>query len=953
MIRIKTQIILLIILGILFSGGFYPINAQQIQRLCNSDIVHYTKQDYNGYYQNWDLIQSPKSRFIYAANSKGLLEYDGSSWRLYQYAQNQKIRSVAVDKTGAIYTGSLGEFGIWQRNKSGELVYQSLKEKIADPYFVNEEIWNIVPTSSGVVFQSFAFIFMYQNHQIKKLKVPGNILFVYDVKGRLFIEVLEKGLFEIKGDHFEKIIGSDFLGKQSVHTILPIHQNGLLIGTNKGLFLYENNQFKEFNKETNLRLSQEQLNNGLQLNEDTYVFGTILNGIIVTDAKGKIMQHFNQKNGLQNNTVLSLTKDVEGNLWVGMDKGIDLILLNSNLKYFTDFEGRLGTVYDVALFENRLYVGTNHGVFVNDLTPNAKFQLIPKTQGQVWTLEIIDHQLLCGHNSGTFSIEKHSANLISTVTGGWVIKKLNNNPDVLIEGTYTHLCIYRKDSRGKWQFDHQIEGFSAPVRQLEQDTEGNIWVNKTSNAIFKLKLSPDTKKVIQITPFNDDLVTSNYKNLAKIRDKIVLTGEIGMLEYHQQTQKFTASTILQSAKNQHISKFFSIDKQHLFSLEKNGTLHLINTKGNVSEISFKRDLWVDDYENIRRIDSSNIVLCTENGFAIIPNTQNALLTKRIPTSTIVRSITVLDYPEKNQTINAAVYDNDFQLESYQNSIILTFATPQYSQQIQYSFWLENSNKGWSAWQNIHQKEFNNLSAGKYVFHLKSSLTNKETIFIFEIKQPWYWNNWSRLFYFLVLMTIGLFSYWAHNRKLQLEQENLKRKHDKKLKRQIEQSEKTIMQIRNEQLEKDIIRKSEELANSTMALIKKNELLVEIKKETNSLPNEIGNRSLREHSIYKKILHLVESNISTEQDWQIFEANFNEVHQEFLEKLLEKYPNLTPSDLKLAAYLRMNLSTKEIAQLFNITNRSVELKRYRLRKKLHLDTEVNLGEFMMKFRIIVA
>jgi DNA-binding CsgD family transcriptional regulator len=199
----------------------------------------------------------------------------------------------------------------------------------------------------------------------------------------------------------------------------------------------------------------------------------------------------------------------------------------------------------------------------------------------------------------------------------------------------------------------------------------------------------------------------------------------------------------------------------------------------------------------------------------------------------------------------------------------------------------------------------------------------------------------------------LFSYWAHNRKLQLEQENLKRKHDKKLKRQIEQSEKTIMQIRNEQLEKDIIRKSEELANSTMALIKKNELLVEIKKETNSLPNEIGNRSLREHSIYKKILHLVESNISTEQDWQIFEANFNEVHQEFLEKLLEKYPNLTPSDLKLAAYLRMNLSTKEIAQLFNITNRSVELKRYRLRKKLHLDTEVNLGEFMMKFRIIAT
>ncbi len=93
---------------------------------------------------------------------------------------------------------------------------------------------------------------------------------------------------------------------------------------------------------------------------------------------------------------------------------------------------------------------------------------------------------------------------------------------------------------------------------------------------------------------------------------------------------------------------------------------------------------------------------------------------------------------------------------------------------------------------------------------------------------------------------------------------------------------------------------------------------------------------------------MDSNISTEQDWQVFENNFNQVHEEFIKKLLMNYPNLTPSDVKLAAYLRMNLSTKEIAHLLNITNRSVELKRYRLRKKMNLETEVNLGEFMMAY-----
>jgi DNA-binding NarL/FixJ family response regulator len=116
----------------------------------------------------------------------------------------------------------------------------------------------------------------------------------------------------------------------------------------------------------------------------------------------------------------------------------------------------------------------------------------------------------------------------------------------------------------------------------------------------------------------------------------------------------------------------------------------------------------------------------------------------------------------------------------------------------------------------------------------------------------------------------------------------------------------------------------------MTLIKKNELLLDIKQEVDNLKKESG-RNVGNQA-YRQIMNLIDSNISSEQDWQVFESNFNKVHEEFLKKLIELYPNLTPSDLKLAAYLRMNLSSKEIAQLFNITNRSVELKRYRLRKK---------------------
>ncbi len=85
----------------------------------------------------------------------------------------------------------------------------------------------------------------------------------------------------------------------------------------------------------------------------------------------------------------------------------------------------------------------------------------------------------------------------------------------------------------------------------------------------------------------------------------------------------------------------------------------------------------------------------------------------------------------------------------------------------------------------------------------------------------------------------------------------------------------------------------------------------------------------------------------QQDWNLFENSFDEAHENYFRKLKEEYPDLTPNDLKLSAYLRMNMSSKEISSLLNITVRSVELRRYRLRKKLNMEHDKNLVEFFME------
>ena len=180
---------------------------------------------------------------------------------------------------------------------------------------------------------------------------------------------------------------------------------------------------------------------------------------------------------------------------------------------------------------------------------------------------------------------------------------------------------------------------------------------------------------------------------------------------------------------------------------------------------------------------------------------------------------------------------------------------------------------------------------------------------------------------------------------------LNKKHYKKQKKKIEEenkrrlelkelaSQKEIMKVKNEQLEKDVESKNRELAISTMSLIKKNEFL-------NQLKQEIKQTEPPRNAI-QRVLHLIDKNINNSDDWKFFEEAFNNADKDFLKKMKARHPSLTSNDLRLCAYLRLNLSSKEIAPLFNISVKSVEVKRYRLRKKMELEHDESLTNYILE------
>lgn len=943
-----SRIVFLILISL--TAPFLRGYTQSLDWLGQPDIVNYSKQLYGAYNQNWGAVQDTYSGFMYFANSQGLLEFDGNRWKTYPLPEKQIVRSVAADGKGRIYTGGLGEIGYWAAAPHGRLTYHSLNSLIDNDRFGKEEIWKISVEEDGVWFQSFSLVYVYQPPRVQTLHPPGNILFLEKIAGRRLVGVLGQGLHELKNGQFTPIKGSEFLGKAEVPVLLPYQTNDLLIGTNnEGLFLYDTAGFRPLVSEASRFLKAYQLNKGIRLSDSTYAFGSILNGIILTDRHGHILQHLSQAKGLQNNTVLALTTDNTGNLWVGLDKGIDLVVLSSPIRHYKDANGDLGAVYDALIFNDQLYLGTNHGVFYTPLASSkpADFTLVQGTQGQVWDLEVLDGQLLCGHNHGTFVIERHTARLISSVTGGWVIKRLTTRPDVLLQGTYTGLSVYRKGVGGRWVFSHVLPDFIEPVRDWEEDEQGNIWITHAVSGVYRIKLSSNAEGVAEKTHFSvsQGLPRGAVSSLALIDQRVVVVTDSSVLAFEPRTLRFVEDSLLKRQLGTNVRKVIEGHGEDRLLVKKDGGVAYWRAGQLRAELYLNRASWVDGYEQIVSIDADTYLACQENGFALLPEAAFRL-DNRPCVPPLIRRVEAQNAPviEIRRVMHPETPAPT--LRPQQNDLIFFFSTPLYGTHRQYSYWLEGFSKEWSPFTEQFQKEYTNLPPGSYVFWVRNKGCQQTASYAFVIAPPWYATWWARVLYSIgVLLSVALIV-WLHHHRIRVQQERVRRKLDKKFKKQEEYHQQLIIQHRNEKLELDILNKSAELANSTVNLIQKNRILLQIKEEVGQVKADVGNNLPDKH--YHKLLRLIENNLSTHHDAHLFETNFNKVHEEFFKKLLEKHHALMPSDLRLAAYLRMNVSSKEIAQLLNITVRGVELKRYRLRKRLNLATDQNLIEFMMKF-----
>jgi DNA-binding CsgD family transcriptional regulator len=670
------------------------------------------------------------------------------------------------------------------------------------------------------------------------------------------------------------------------------------------------------------------------LSSGDLVFGTILNGLYLTDPAGRLKYHINQENGLQNNTVLSLFEDRAHELWVGLDKGIDLVVLDSPLQYFQDKTGVIGAVYAASIFDGHMYLGTNQGIFTKNYPGNKNqgFQLLPGSQGQVWDLQVFDGQLIAGLNNGSALIDGPEMDYLFSSTGVYTTIRHPFLPDVLFQGSYTGINVLRKGAKGKWIFSNTIEGADFSAYKLAFNSTGQLWVLHPKKGLYRISLDTTFKKAEKIERLGTErgLPSEFNLDLAVIGADLIVKSDSLFFSWDEKTghfkqRKSLGNTSLQPGNFQIVGG----RQGEWFQVFPNYT-SFHNGRASKLRISL-----ITGNERILPLEGLGYLFCLDDGYAIMPFQLKETLSKKA----LPPFITMIEIGQNQVLDEPSVLSQPIRLKPSTKQIRFFYTSPIFTFRPSMRTRLLGFDEKWSAFLPIYGKEFTNLSPGEYEFQVQGEESEATTSFRFVIEPHWYQSYWAIGGYALLVSALAWLLLQWHSRRMRLQMLQLQKEKEKELEQQ-------RVKANNEMLQAEVLNKNRKLADSTMELIRKNEMLQSIKNNLTKL--ESSKDTERQSKAIRQLNHMIDSHLSSEEDWKVFESNFNQLHDQFFKRLKDQFPDLTPGDLRLAAYLKMNLSSKEIAPLLNISLRGVENKRYRLRKKLNIDADDNLTEMLMKF-----
>jgi len=844
---------------------------------------HYSPEEYNAPLQNWSIVKD-KRGVMYFGNSNCILEYDGTEWRKIYMPNMSTVRNIAIDEQNILYAGAFNELGYLIPDEKGDLQYKTLTNLIDSSYLSFGDVWDIHCIKDEVFFLTDNYLFRYKDQHFDYWEKSKERFYLsFKIDESLYVQEMGIGLMLLENNSLNIIKNGQFFADKRIHAIIKLEEELLICTRTKGFYLLDikSNQLRALSNESGnaKRLNEYFLEHtfyyGIKINDELYALGSITGGVLIVNKKWEVVDVINEESTgvISSNQYLYFEEGKA--LWVALANGISRVDILSPFRYWDESKGINGSMSDVACLDNTLYITTGSGIYSTSRIPDTKnytinnfypvkgrfeqawgflYFILPNSNYNTIKDKLIssdikynpvskDLMLLAASSTGLYQITGNNSSLVSDYKAIFDVYQYKKNPNIVFLGLTNGIAKISYQN-GKW-VDHGMQfNITDKIRQLNEDSIGNLWASASFKGVYRIENPLDDKKA-SISFYNEKhgLPSVQRVSFAKFNKEILFLSDN---QYH---------ALNHSADSFHVFSFPEDDLEDTtesysdtlswYKVYENVTSNWYVTTFSDSSTWFSTlDGTTRYYFNqekdysihpalIRKVSVGDSIIFNGTNYKEAENLNDTTIKRLLQTSPVVDINTVLDYKD--------------------NSLTFHYSVPSYDEESknQYSFFLEGYDDDWSVWTKETKKEYTNLRDGDYTFKVKAiNLYDQESEaaeFKFKILAPWYKTFWAILGYIflgiiLIVIIVRLYTYRLIKEKEKLEkiviertQEILMQKEEILVQAEHLKDANERISAKNEELEKQ----KWEITNQAVKLRKANVELKRLSKVASETDNAIA------------------------------------------------------------------------------------------------------------------
>jgi ligand-binding sensor domain-containing protein/DNA-binding CsgD family transcriptional regulator len=902
----------------------------------------------------------------YDQNRDAFVRYSIESRPPYRLSGN-RITCIFEDRRGRLWVGT--EYGL-NLLERGARTFRQFRHHPQDPTSLNNDyVYAVIENEQDEV------LVLTINDQLNRYQpatgtfAPVDVggeagrlrsarMLTQDQRGQYWAGTFERGLLRFgRGPvrtYRHQPADARSLSRDQVKALLPTRRGELWVGTDGGgvdVFDPVHDGFLHLrtDDETPGSLSSNAVHSLYEDRAGTVWVGTFGGGVNYYSPYHNRFAHYTHlpriNNSIGHRSVLALHQAPDGRVWVGTDGG-GLDVFDPLRRTFRHFRHDPNDPHSLSadvvktLFQDRqgtLWVGTYLGGlnrydpargrferYVSDpanphsLASNLVWDIYEDRRGQLW---------------------------VSTLGGGMCLMDR-------ARGTFTR---FRPLSGPGSLSDYNV------VTMLE-DRTGQLWVGTEDHGLNLYHPQTNTFSYVQHDKKKPSSLSSNRIQVLfeDSRGRFwVGTADAGLNLLDRRTGTFRRFTTRQGLPSNIINSIVEDRAGQLWIGTNQGLARFDAAHGRFKIYTREDGLQSNEFgiNAALRARSGELYFGGVNGFNVF--VPEELTSNPAPPTVVLTGLLVFNEPvragQSPGLLRRHITEADTLTLSYREAAVtfqfaaLNFIAPQKNR---YAYRLDGFDTKWRSAGARHEATYTNLDPGTYTFRARAANNDgvwnlRGAALTVVVTPPWWKTAWFRVLAGVLGWSGIMAVYIMRTSRLrrQMHQEKLRELSTKEaeLREARLKHEKELVEMSRARLETEILTKNSKLASSVMNTVHQNEALLTIKDQ---LKGVIADLEHEQRKRIQRVVRQIEHAVTPDQHWSHFEELFNQLHENFLQRLKATYPQLTSRDIKLCAYLRMNLNSKETATLMGVSARGAEDLRYRVRKKMGLNTTTNLAEFIL-------